>query len=60
MGSRTSMVSRKNAEVINFARSRVSNGFSCTDSKIQNTGHSKRISSCEFMRAWFREKTRRS
>ncbi|RWV77830.1 hypothetical protein BHE74_00059832 [Ensete ventricosum] len=48
MVSHTSMVSRKNATVINFARSRalsqVSIGFSCTVSKIQNTGHSRRIS----------------
>ncbi|RRT31519.1 hypothetical protein B296_00057845 [Ensete ventricosum] len=48
MGSRTSTVSRKNTTVINFARShaqiRVSIGFSCTISEIQNTGHSRRIS----------------
>ncbi|RRT33565.1 hypothetical protein B296_00042057 [Ensete ventricosum] len=44
MVSRMSMVSRKNATVINFARSRVSIGFSCTVSDIQNTGHSRLIS----------------
>ncbi|RRT36313.1 hypothetical protein B296_00056297 [Ensete ventricosum] len=48
MVSRTSIVSRKNSMVINFARScsqsRVSIDFSCTISKIQNTGHSRRIS----------------
>ncbi|RWW37469.1 hypothetical protein BHE74_00057406 [Ensete ventricosum] len=48
MGSRTSTVSRKNVIVINFARShtqiRVSIGFSCTVSEIQNTGHSRHIS----------------
>ncbi|RZS18820.1 hypothetical protein BHM03_00051144 [Ensete ventricosum] len=37
MGSRTSMVSRKNATAIYFARSQVSIGFSCTVSEIQNT-----------------------
>ncbi|RWW43030.1 hypothetical protein BHE74_00051353 [Ensete ventricosum] len=61
MGSRTNMVSRKNTTVINFARSRVlsrvSIGFSCTVSKIQNTGHSRRISPSEVVRAWFHEKT---
>ncbi|RRT31407.1 hypothetical protein B296_00057818, partial [Ensete ventricosum] len=54
-GSRTSMVSRKNTMVINFARSRVlsqvSIGFSCTISEIQNTGHSQRISPWEVVRA---------
>ncbi|RWW50800.1 hypothetical protein BHE74_00042902 [Ensete ventricosum] len=39
------MVSRKNALAINIARCRaqceVSIGFSCTASKIQNTGHSR-------------------
>ncbi|RWV79621.1 hypothetical protein GW17_00059218 [Ensete ventricosum] len=44
MVSRMSMVSRKNATVINFAQSRVSIGFSCTVSEIQNTGHSRCIS----------------
>ncbi|RWW42128.1 hypothetical protein BHE74_00052346 [Ensete ventricosum] len=47
MGSRTSLVSRKNTTVINFARSRaqsrVSIDFSCIVSEIQNTGHSRRI-----------------
>ncbi|RZS16111.1 hypothetical protein BHM03_00048053 [Ensete ventricosum] len=60
MESRTSMVSRKNATVINFAQSRVSIGFSCALSEIQNTGHSKRIFPWEVVRAWFREKIRRS
>ncbi|RWV79222.1 hypothetical protein GW17_00059684 [Ensete ventricosum] len=48
MGSRTSTVSRNYTMVINFARSRalsrVSIGFSCTVSEIQNTGHSRCIS----------------
>ncbi|RZR75226.1 hypothetical protein BHM03_00052363 [Ensete ventricosum] len=48
MGSRTSTLSRKNATVINItrsrAKSRVSIGFSCTISEIQNTGQSQRIS----------------
>ncbi|RRT37195.1 hypothetical protein B296_00053025 [Ensete ventricosum] len=57
MGSRTSMFSQKNLIVINFARSRVSIGFSCTVSKIQNIGHSKRISPLKVIRAWFHENT---
>ncbi|RWV77040.1 hypothetical protein GW17_00062187 [Ensete ventricosum] len=48
MGSRTSTLSQKNTTVINFARShvlsRVSIDFSCTVSKIENTGHSQCIS----------------
>ncbi|RZS28110.1 hypothetical protein BHM03_00061670 [Ensete ventricosum] len=48
MGSRTSTLSKKNTTVINFVRSRalsrVSIGFSCTVSEIQNTGHSRCIS----------------
>ncbi|RZS08154.1 hypothetical protein BHM03_00039094 [Ensete ventricosum] len=64
MGSRTSSVSRKNATVINFARShvhiRVSISFSCTVSKIQNTGHSRRIGPWEVVRARFHGKIRRS
>ncbi|RWW39695.1 hypothetical protein BHE74_00054947 [Ensete ventricosum] len=60
MVSRTSMVSRKNVTVINFSRSRaqsrVSIGFSCTISKIQNTGHSRRICPREVVRARFHEK----
>ncbi|RRT31149.1 hypothetical protein B296_00058590 [Ensete ventricosum] len=48
MGSCTSTLSQKNTTVINIARScslsRVSIGFSCTISKIQNTGHSQCIS----------------
>ncbi|RRT31332.1 hypothetical protein B296_00056939 [Ensete ventricosum] len=60
MGSRTSTVSSKNTTVINFTRSctlsRVSIDFSCTVSKIQNTSHSRRISTWEVLRAWFHEK----
>ncbi|RWV86651.1 hypothetical protein GW17_00051431 [Ensete ventricosum] len=60
MVSHTSMVSRKNATVINFARShvqsRVSICVSCIVSDIQNIGHSRRISPWEVVRAWFREK----
>ncbi|RRT33537.1 hypothetical protein B296_00035082 [Ensete ventricosum] len=48
MGSRTSTLSQKNTTVKNFTRSRalsrVSIGFSCTFSKIQNTSHSRCIS----------------
>ncbi|RWV86361.1 hypothetical protein GW17_00051753 [Ensete ventricosum] len=47
MGSRTKTVSQKNMTVINFAQSRVSIGFSCIVSKIQNTGHSHLISPWE-------------
>ncbi|RRT31410.1 hypothetical protein B296_00057815 [Ensete ventricosum] len=54
MVSRTSMVSQKNAMVINFVRScaqsRVSIGFSCTILKIQNIGHSRHISPWEALR----------
>ncbi|RWW46563.1 hypothetical protein BHE74_00047501 [Ensete ventricosum] len=50
--------------VINFARcyaqSRVFINFSCTVSKIQNTGHSQRNSPRDVVRARFRKKTRRS
>ncbi|RZS21243.1 hypothetical protein BHM03_00053856 [Ensete ventricosum] len=46
MRSHMNTVSRKNAMVINFARSRVhsrvSIDFSCTVLEIQNTGHSQR------------------
>ncbi|RWW41831.1 hypothetical protein BHE74_00052664 [Ensete ventricosum] len=56
MGSRTSSVSRKNVMVINFAQRRVSIGFSCTVSKIQNTGHSRLISTREVVQARFHEK----
>ncbi|RWV92469.1 hypothetical protein BHE74_00019410 [Ensete ventricosum] len=60
MGSRKSMVSLKNVTVINFAQchahSRVSIGFSCTDSKFQNTGHSQCICPWEVVRARFCEK----
>ncbi|RRT57162.1 hypothetical protein B296_00005282 [Ensete ventricosum] len=48
MGCRMSMVSQKNSTIINIARchvqSRVSIGFFCTVSEIQNTGHSRQIS----------------
>ncbi|RZS28114.1 hypothetical protein BHM03_00061677 [Ensete ventricosum] len=48
MGSRTCTLSRKNATVIKITRSRaqsrVSIGFLCTISEIQNTGQSQRIS----------------
>ncbi|RWW61649.1 hypothetical protein BHE74_00031280 [Ensete ventricosum] len=47
MGSVMSTVSRKNVTIINFAQSRVSIAFSCTVSKIQNTGHSQHISPWE-------------
>ncbi|RRT35862.1 hypothetical protein B296_00046762 [Ensete ventricosum] len=64
MGSRTSTVSQKNTTDIKFAqshmRSRVSIGFSCTISEIQNTSHFQRISPWEVVRALFRKKTRRS
>ncbi|RRT33532.1 hypothetical protein B296_00035085 [Ensete ventricosum] len=45
MVSRTSMVSRKNETVINITESRVSIGFSCTVSEIQNTGTVSEIQS---------------
>ncbi|RWW44213.1 hypothetical protein BHE74_00050050 [Ensete ventricosum] len=57
MVSRMSMVSRKNATVINFAQSQVSIGFSCTISEIQNTGHSHLISPWEVVQARFPKKT---
>ncbi|RRT66752.1 hypothetical protein B296_00008365 [Ensete ventricosum] len=57
MGSRTSTVSRKNAMIINYVQSRVSIDFSCTVSKIQNTGQSQCISPWEVIQAWFRKKT---
>ncbi|RWW47690.1 hypothetical protein BHE74_00046296 [Ensete ventricosum] len=56
MGSRTNTVSRENMTVIKFARSRVSIDFSCTVSKIQNTGHSRRISPWKVVRARFCKK----
>ncbi|RZS27524.1 hypothetical protein BHM03_00061018 [Ensete ventricosum] len=58
--SRMSMVSRKNTTVINFAQSRVSIGFSCTVSEIQNAGLSRLISPWEVVQARFRKKIRRS
>ncbi|RZR75349.1 hypothetical protein BHM03_00055223, partial [Ensete ventricosum] len=51
--SHVSMVSQKNATVINFKESRVSIGFSCTVSKIQNTGLSRLISPWEVVQARF-------
>ncbi|RZS25512.1 hypothetical protein BHM03_00058719 [Ensete ventricosum] len=54
------MVSQKNATVIDFAQSRVSIGFLCTISEIQNTGHSRLISPWEVVQARFRKKIRRS
>ncbi|RRT32808.1 hypothetical protein B296_00055988 [Ensete ventricosum] len=61
MGSFTSMVSRKNATAINFARchaqSRVSIGFSSNVLKIQNIGYSRRIRPWEVIRTRFHEKT---
>ncbi|RZR78353.1 hypothetical protein BHM03_00003657 [Ensete ventricosum] len=60
MGSRTSMVSRKNVMVINFAQGRAQRRvliqFSCTVSEIQNIGHYQRMSPWE-VRARFHEKT---
>ncbi|RZS19289.1 hypothetical protein BHM03_00051663 [Ensete ventricosum] len=60
MGCRTSTVPRKNATVINLARSRTQSrfsiGFSCTVLEIQNIGHSRRIMPCEVIRTWFHEK----
>ncbi|RRT64632.1 hypothetical protein B296_00040352 [Ensete ventricosum] len=51
MGSSTSTVSRKKVTIINLVQSRtqirVSIDFSCPISKIQNTGHSQRISPWE-------------
>ncbi|RZS15047.1 hypothetical protein BHM03_00046820 [Ensete ventricosum] len=51
MASRTSMISQKNTTVINFAQSRVSIGFLCTVSEIQNTGHSRLICPREIVQA---------
>ncbi|RWV89208.1 hypothetical protein GW17_00048654 [Ensete ventricosum] len=56
MVNRMSMDSRKNTTVINFAQSRVSIGFSCTVSEIQNTGNYRRISPWEVVQACFHEK----
>ncbi|RRT31520.1 hypothetical protein B296_00057847 [Ensete ventricosum] len=60
MGCRTNTILRKNATVINFARSRaqsrVSISFSCTVLEIQNIGHSRRISPWEVIRTRFHEK----
>ncbi|RWV85744.1 hypothetical protein GW17_00052439 [Ensete ventricosum] len=51
MGSRTRMVSQKNSMVINIARCHTAIDFSFTVSKIQNNGHSRRISPWEVIRA---------
>ncbi|RRT31161.1 hypothetical protein B296_00058139 [Ensete ventricosum] len=56
MVSRMSMVSRKNATVINFAQSRVSIDFSCAIWEIQNTYLSRLISPWEVVQARFRKK----
>ncbi|RWW56370.1 hypothetical protein BHE74_00036919 [Ensete ventricosum] len=50
MGSRTSMVSRKNVTVKNFVQSQLSIDLSCTISETQNTGHSQCISPWEVVR----------
>ncbi|RWV79620.1 hypothetical protein GW17_00059219 [Ensete ventricosum] len=52
------MVSQKNVTVIDFAQSRVSIGFSCTISEIQNTGHSRLINPWKVVQARFRKKIR--
>ncbi|RWW31134.1 hypothetical protein BHE74_00018741 [Ensete ventricosum] len=57
MGSRTSIVSRKNATVINCAQSRVLIDFSCTFLETQNFDHSQCISPWEFVQAQFHKKT---
>ncbi|RWW44211.1 hypothetical protein BHE74_00050056 [Ensete ventricosum] len=57
MVSRLSIVSGKNMTVINFAQGRVSIGFSCTVSEIQNTSNSRRISPWDVVQARFREKS---
>ncbi|RRT31227.1 hypothetical protein B296_00056047 [Ensete ventricosum] len=56
MGNRTSTLSQKNVTVINFAQSRVSIGFSCTVSEIQNTGLFCLISLWEVVQARFHKK----
>ncbi|RWW54022.1 hypothetical protein BHE74_00039449 [Ensete ventricosum] len=62
MGGRTSMVSQKNATVINITQSRVQSRvliyYLCTISEFQNTGQSQRISPWDVILACFREKTR--
>ncbi|RRT32767.1 hypothetical protein B296_00058711 [Ensete ventricosum] len=60
MVSRMSMVSRKNATVKKITQSRVSIGFSCTVSEIQNTSLSRLISQWEVVQARFRKKIRQS
>ncbi|RRT31420.1 hypothetical protein B296_00055922 [Ensete ventricosum] len=60
MVSHMSMDSRKNATVINFSQSRVSIGFSCTVSEIQNTGLSRLISPWEVVQVCLGKKIRRS
>ncbi|RZR75230.1 hypothetical protein BHM03_00052367, partial [Ensete ventricosum] len=56
MVSLMSMVSRKNATVVNFVQSRVSIGFSCIVSEIQNTGSSRCIIPWEVVQARFPKK----
>ncbi|RRT31168.1 hypothetical protein B296_00057604 [Ensete ventricosum] len=46
----------KNAMVINFAQGRVSIGFSCIVTKIQNTSNSRRISPRQVVQACIRKK----
>ncbi|RWW51358.1 hypothetical protein BHE74_00042305 [Ensete ventricosum] len=56
MVSHMSTVLLKNTTVINFAQSRVSIGFSCTTSEIQNTGHSRLIGPRKVIQARFYKK----
>ncbi|RWV87609.1 hypothetical protein BHE74_00051825 [Ensete ventricosum] len=60
MGSRTSMVSQKNATIINItqshAQSRVLIDFSCIVSEFQNISHYQRISPLEVVRTQFHQK----
>ncbi|RZR91201.1 hypothetical protein BHM03_00019278 [Ensete ventricosum] len=56
IGSRTSMVSRKNTMVINFTQSRGSISFSCTILVSKKTVHSQYISTWKVIRAWFHKK----
>ncbi|RRT83502.1 hypothetical protein B296_00001442 [Ensete ventricosum] len=60
MGSHTSMVSRKNTTVINFAQSHGLINFSCIVSKIQKTSHSQCIGPWEVVRARFHEEMQQS
>ncbi|RWW84013.1 hypothetical protein BHE74_00007424 [Ensete ventricosum] len=62
MRRRTRTVSQKNTTVIYFARSheqsRVSIDFWCTNSKIQSTGHCRRISPWKVIWELFHENMR--